>query len=182
MRNTVAPPGKPAFLSRLFPMPLNLVRACVIRRAGPTARDALLHPAPGRRRLAAVLLAALGCMQPVCPAADPATAPARDASGTRLFAVQIRTGPKWDAAKPPPQQPFFAEHSANLRRLREKGHLVLGARYAEVGLVVLSAASEAEARAMMDEDPSFRAGVFVYEVHPFNVFYPGTVEAPRKAR
>ncbi len=98
-----------------------------------------------------------------------------------LFAVQIRTGPKWDAAKPPHEQLHFGAHSANLKRLRDAGHLKVGARYSDLGLIILAAESELQARSMMDEDPSFGAGIFIYEVHPFNVFYPGTLKAvPRK--
>lgn len=103
---------------------------------------------------------------------------AQEASPLPLFAAEIRTGAKWDAAKPPQEQPYFREHSQNLRRLRDAGHLVMGARYGEVGLVVLAAADAAAARAMMDADPSFEAGTFRYDLHPFNVFYGGTL-APR---
>ena len=109
--------------------------------------------------------------------AQGAPAPAPAASDGLLFVAEIKVGPKWDATKPPNQQLHFADHSANLRRLREAGKLVIGARYSDKGLVVLSAASEAEARAMLDPDPSFQAGVFAYELHPFNVFYSGSVQA-----
>jgi len=99
-----------------------------------------------------------------------------------LFAVQIRTGDRWDAAKPPQEQLHFRDHSANLKRLREAGNLIMGARYSDVGLIILAAESETQARAMMDEDPSFEAGIFRYEVHHFSVFYPGSLQAaPRKA-
>ena len=64
-----------------------------------------------------------------------------------------------------------------MRRLRDSGRLVFGARYGEVGLVVLSATSLKDARAMMDADPAMQTGVLTYEAHVFNVFYPGTVEA-----
>lgn len=64
-----------------------------------------------------------------------------------------------------------------MRRLRDSGRLVFGARYGEVGLVVLSATSLKDARAMMDADPAMQAGVLTYEAHVFNVLYPGTVEA-----
>lgn len=111
----------------------------------------------------------------------PSATPAPALDELQLFAVEIRTGPKWDAAKPPQEQAYFREHSANLRRLRESGSLVLGARYADKGLVVLAAANIADARQMMDADPSFAAGTFGYDVHPFNVFYPGNVPArPRR--
>lgn len=94
-----------------------------------------------------------------------------------LFAVEIKTGPSWDAGKPPQDQAHFREHSANLKRLRDAGALVLGARYSDKGLIVLAASGEAEARAMMDEDPAMKAEVFKYELYPFNVFYGGTVNA-----
>jgi uncharacterized protein YciI len=57
----------------------------------------------------------------------------------------------------------------------------MGGRYSDKGLVVLSAPSLADARAMMDQDPSIAAGVFAYEAHPFNIFYPGNVQ-PRSRR
>ena len=94
-----------------------------------------------------------------------------------LFAVEIKVGPKWDSAKPPQDQALFKEHSANLRRLREAGALVMGARYSDKGLVIIAAATAADVKAQMDQDPSIAAGTFVYEVHPFNVFYAGEVKA-----
>jgi hypothetical protein len=92
-----------------------------------------------------------------------------------LFAVEFRTGPKWDSAKPAQEQTHFREHSANLKRLRDAGSLKLGARYSDKGLVVLAAATEAEARSEIEKDPTVQAQVFAYEVHPFNVFYSGCV-------
>jgi uncharacterized protein YciI len=97
----------------------------------------------------------------------------------RLFAIEITVGPGWDASKPPNAQAYFAEHSANLRRLRESGQLVMGARYSDKGLIVVRADSPDEVHAMMAQDPSIEAGTFRYEVHPFAVFYPGSIEAPR---
>jgi uncharacterized protein YciI len=70
------------------------------------------------------------------------------------------------------------DEGANLKRLRDAGHLVMGARYSDIGLVVLAAESEESARAMIDADPSIAAGTFTYEVHPFSVFYSGTVRSP----
>jgi uncharacterized protein YciI len=98
-----------------------------------------------------------------------------------MFAVEISTGSKWDPSKPAHEQEFFRDHSSNLKRLRDAGALVIGARYSDKGLVVLAAQDEASARAMMDEDPSIKAGVFKYQIHPFNVFYGGTV-SPRVRR
>ncbi len=107
---------------------------------------------------------------------QPASAPAVPVSELPLFAIEIKVGPKWDASKTPQEQAFFREHSAHLRRLREAGSLVLGARYSDKGLVVVAAATAAEARAMMEPDPSIAAGTFAFEVFPFNVFYSGAVQ------
>ena len=93
-----------------------------------------------------------------------------------VFAVEITTGPKWDNGRPAAEQAYFREHSANLRQLRERGALLVGARYAEKGFLVLAAPSLEAARAMLDQDPSFNAGVFGYEVHEMSV-----VEAMRAA-
>ena len=106
--------------------------------------------------------------------APPATAP----SPAPLYAAVFKTGPRWDPAKPPNEQAFFREHSANLAKLRAAGSIVIGARYADVGLVVVSAATEADARALFEADPSLGAGTFALEVHRFSVFYPGTVGTP----
>ena len=129
-------------------------------------------------------IAALGWLGVPCAVAQAAKA---DPAPTQrpLFAVEITIGPKWDPARPPQEQQHFGAHSANLRRLREAGALVMGARYGDKGLVVLAARDEAEARAMMDEDPSMKAAVFQYQVHAFNVFYrysPDAEQTPAATR
>jgi uncharacterized protein YciI len=95
-----------------------------------------------------------------------------------LFAVEIRVGSKWDSSKAPHEQALFREHSANLKRLRDAGHLIMGARYSDIGLIILAADSEASARAMIEADPSIAAGTFTYAVHPFSVFYSGNLRPP----
>ena len=95
----------------------------------------------------------------------------------QLFAVEIKVGPSWDSSKAPNDQAFFKEHSANLKRLRDQGHIVMGARYSDIGLVIFSASSEEDVRAMMEQDPSMAAGTFVFEVHAFHVFYAGLVQS-----
>ena len=96
-----------------------------------------------------------------------------------LFAVQVTVGPNWDNARAPHEQAYFKEHSENLRQLRKAGHIVMGARYSDIGLVIFSAASADDIRAFMDKDPSMDAGTFQYEVHPFNVFYAAIGEKLR---
>jgi len=101
-------------------------------------------------------------------------------AAAKLFAIEITTGPNWDAAKPPPQQAFFREHSAHLKKLRDEGRIKMGARYAEKGLVVIEAADEAEARSLVEADPSMKAGTFKFTLAEMRVFYPGQVGAERK--
>lgn len=111
------------------------------------------------------------------PADAPKSAPAVAA---KLFAIEITTGPNWDAAKPPPQQAFFREHSAHLKKLRDEGRIKMGARYADKGFIVIEATDDAEARALVDADPSMKAGTFKYTLAEMRVFYPGQVGAERK--
>ena len=91
----------------------------------------------------------------------------------KLFAVEFRTGAKWDTNKEAQDQLHFREHSANLKRLREDGLLLVGARYSDKGFLVVAAATEDEVRVEFDKDPSVKAEVFRYDVHAFNVFYSG---------
>jgi uncharacterized protein YciI len=99
----------------------------------------------------------------------------------RLYAVAVRTGPSWDAAKPAASQLHFKEHSANIRRLGSEGKLALGGRTGELGILIVRAASEVEARALFDADPSIAAGTFKIEVHEWRTFAPGCVDAPPPA-
>jgi hypothetical protein len=110
----------------------------------------------------------------------PSSSPASTAP--LLFVVEIKTGPSWDNAKQPIEQQYFREHSANLKKLRDQGALVLGARYSDKGLVVLQVASAEEAHALMKQDLSIQNQVFAYELHEFSVFYGGTLQAKRRSQ
>ena len=129
-------------------------------------------------RTLAIATIAISAASSVLAQSQSATSPPADLP---LFAVEITVGPKWDQSKPPQDQQFFRDHSSNLKRLRDSGQLVMGARYSDKGFVVLAAQDEADARAMMDVDLSIKAEVFKYQIHPFNVFYGGTVNSrPRR--
>ena len=132
-------------------------------------------------RLSTLLLSLAVSLASAVPQ-TPAPTPPAATPAAPLFAALFKTGPKWDAAKAPGDQAFFREHSANLSNLRAAGRIAIGARYADVGLVVVNAASEAEARKLFEADPSIAAGTFVLDVHRFSVFYPGTVGTPPPAR
>ena len=96
------------------------------------------------------------------------------------FVVEFRSGPKWDSSKKPDEQAFFRDHSANLKRMRERGQLIVGARYADRGWIVVNAESESAARALIEDDPSVRNGIFVFDVHPLSVFYAGCLQTTRR--
>lgn len=96
----------------------------------------------------------------------------------RLFAVRFTVGPSWDEAKPFAEQKHAAEHSANLRRMREEGLVVLGGRFADIGMIVVQAPDASTVRAQLARDPSLEAGTFrvtVDEYRPF--FVPATPRA-----
>ena len=111
-----------------------------------------------------------------CALADPQPAPSADQPPEKpVFAIVFRTGPAWDAGKPPAEQAFFADHSKNLRALREEGRLLLGGRFSDQGLVLVQAASQEEAQGFVDRDPSVKNGTFRAEVHRFAPFVAGCV-------
>ena len=96
-------------------------------------------------------------------------------TGLNWFAVEIITGPNWDPNLSAYEQAFFKEHSAHLQQLRADGHIVMGTRYSDIGLLVFHSESIDAINKLMVADPSMQAGTFTYEVHAMNVFYPGFV-------
>ena len=92
----------------------------------------------------------------------------------RLYAVRLSTGPAWDAAKSPNDQSGMKEHSGNIARLRREGTLVLGARFGELGLLVLRVPDEAAVRAQLAPDPTITSGVFKVQIDVFSPFAHGT--------
>lgn len=127
---------------------------------------------PSGLRILIFVLSTFSVSHSVSAENDKLSQPAQD---SLLFAVEITTGQNWNTQKPPQEQLHFAQHSANLKRLRDAGVLVMGARYSDKGFILLKAKDETHARTMMDADPSIEAGIFQYQVHPFYVFYAGTV-------
>lgn len=114
----------------------------------------------------------------ICIAAVLASAQQPSPSSDTLFAVRFTTGPKWDASKPHNEQAFFAEHSANIARMRREGLLVIGARFGELGLLVLRLPDEESVRAQLARDPAVEAGTFVAQIDRFMPFIHGSTQAP----
>lgn len=95
-----------------------------------------------------------------------------------FFVVIFSLGEAWQKDKPAHEQPYFKEHSANLKRLRQEQKILIGGRYSDKGMLLLTAANEAAARAEFEADPMLRAKLFVLELYPFMPFYKGCIETP----
>lgn len=94
-----------------------------------------------------------------------------------LYLVEFTLGPNWAVDTPPQEQNGFADHSANLARMRKAGLVLFGARYGDKGVVLLKVPDEATARQALAEDPTIAAGVFNAAIHEFRPFYTGEVPA-----
>lgn len=95
-----------------------------------------------------------------------------------LYIVTYTTGPAWNVAKPPSEQPFFKEHSANVSQWRKEGIVKFGARYADKGILVITAPTLQAARVRIDTEESVAHGLFVADVQRLHVFYDGCIEKP----
>jgi uncharacterized protein YciI len=93
-----------------------------------------------------------------------------------LFIAIFSLGPSWQADKPAHEQAYFKEHSANLKKLRAEKKILVGARYSDKGMIIIAAANEQEARALLEPDPMVANKVFNLELHQFNPFYKGCVD------
>ena len=72
----------------------------------------------------------------------------------------------------PAEEELIERHFQRLRELSRAGVVRLAGRTMEndertLGLVLVAASCEAEARAIMDDDPAVRGGVMTAELHPF---------------
>ena len=72
----------------------------------------------------------------------------------------------------PEERAVFEVHGAWLEERYAEGRVLFAGRCFDgpFGLVVLDAADEDEARQLMEEDPSLRAGVQTAELYPFRTF------------
>lgn len=68
----------------------------------------------------------------------------------------------------------IGEHFAYLTTLREQGRLVLAGRCqdASLGLAIITAASEEEARGIVEKDPAVAGKIFKAELRAFQIVIP----------
>ncbi len=108
------------------------------------------------------------------------SAEAQEVRPDSLYIVTYTTGPSWDMTKPPNDQPFFKEHSANLSKLRKDGVIKAGARYGDKGIIFIAAESLHAAKEIVFADQAVVSKLFNAEVQKLNIFYDGCIERPKK--
>ncbi|MCW5910354.1 MAG: hypothetical protein KIT62_04735 [Cyclobacteriaceae bacterium] len=96
-----------------------------------------------------------------------------------LYIVTYTTGSAWDASRQPHEQTWFKEHSANLSKLRKDGIIKAGARYADKGIIVVTAKTLAFAKEIIFADAAVVNKLFVADVQKLNIFYEGCLERPK---
>ncbi len=97
---------------------------------------------------------------------------AKDTDISPLFIVHFETGPNWNKSLQPEEQVQFREHSINLNRLRREKVIVFGARYGDLGVIIIKAESLNVAKSIIEVDPGIQSGIFNFRIKPLNVFYP----------
>lgn len=88
----------------------------------------------------------------------------------RTFLVIYRPGPSWLPGKPVTEQPL-KEHGKYMLSLYISGSMKLAGPLTDNagGAVLLDVADESEAKRVVAEDPAVKAGIFIYELHPWEL-------------
>ncbi len=92
------------------------------------------------------------------------------------FIALYTIGEHWNSEKQPHEQEYFKEHSGFLSKLRKEKKIVMGARYADTGMIIILADNLEAAKSMLFEDIALQQKLFNVEIHHFNAFYKGCLE------
>jgi uncharacterized protein YciI len=86
------------------------------------------------------------------------------------FLVIYRPGPAWLAGKSVSEQPL-KEHGKYMLDLYVKGSMKFAGPFTDNsgGGVILEVADESQAEAIVAEDPAVKSGVFICEMHPWEL-------------
>ena len=86
------------------------------------------------------------------------------------YLVIYRPGPAWLTGKSVVEQPL-KEHGKYMLSLYIKGSMKLAGPLTDDagGAVLLEVSDEAEAKAIVTNDPAVKTGIFVYEMHPWKL-------------
>lgn len=98
-----------------------------------------------------------------------------DVNDRNVYVVRMNPGPAWRSGLPTADQPGYAKHLDTLRRWSAQGIVVLGGpMISDNGtMVVIRAASLADARDLALSDGAVRDGLFVPEVNQMAAQFPG---------
>jgi uncharacterized protein YciI len=105
------------------------------------------------------------------PAQSPTqTANPQGAATKATYLVLYRPGPAWLTGKPVMEQPL-KEHGKYMLSLYIKGSMKLAGPLTDNagGAVLLEVSNEAEAKAIVANDPAVKSGIFVSEMHPWKL-------------
>ena len=105
---------------------------------------------------------------------------AQEEEASKTFTMIYTPGKKWNHQIPFNEQPYFAEHSQHLQKLRKEGKIKLGGRYSDKGFMLLYAKDSMEADSIVKKDLSVRHQIFEVELFEFKPFYYGCVEKENK--
>ena len=110
------------------------------------------------------------------------TADPQETATKTTYLVLYRPGPAWLTGKSVMEQPL-KEHGKYMLSLYIKGSMKLAGPLSDNagGAVLLEVSHEAEAKAIVENDPAVRSGVFVYEMHPWKLQPWGEFEKKAKA-
>jgi uncharacterized protein YciI len=98
------------------------------------------------------------------------------------FLVIYRPGPAWLAGKSISEQPL-KEHGTYMLSLYIQGLVKLAGPLTDDagGAVLLEVVNESAAKAIVTEDPAVKYGIFVYEMHPWELNLRGDYSKKNKA-
>ena len=112
------------------------------------------------------------CLAPVCCLAQALaeTVNSQEAIAKATYLVIYRPGPAWLTGKSVMEQPL-KEHGKYMLSLYIKGSMRLAGPLTDNagGAVLLEVSDEAEAKAIVANDPAVKSGIFVYEMHPWKL-------------
>jgi uncharacterized protein len=99
-----------------------------------------------------------------------ATNDQNQAPAKATFLVIYRPGPAWLVGKSVSEQPL-KDHGKYMLNLYVNGLMMLAGPLTDNagGAVVLTVADDAKAKEIVANDPAVRSGIFVYEMHPWEL-------------
>jgi uncharacterized protein YciI len=99
--------------------------------------------------------------------AQEAPAPAAAPHSGRLFAVLLEPGPAWKPGRPFREQGLLDHFNYWMKLFRDGRIVTAGPLGDDGGLVLLRAAGQADADAILAADPALAAGIFTGTVRPY---------------